>query len=143
YEQRFNDAMGDDFNTPVAVAALFDLARDINRLRAVEPARAAALGALLCRLGGVLGLLARDPESYLKRSLPTITATANITQAGDTVSATIVDGLSDSQIDQLIEQRATARKTKNWAESDRIRDALKSQGVILEDAAGVTTWRRE
>jgi len=124
YEQRFNAAMDDDFNTPIAVAVLFDLARDINRLRADDPAQAAALGALLRKLGGILGILQRTADEYLK--------------AGSTTGA-----LSDAAIDALIAQRNAARKTKNFAESDRIRDALKSQGVLLEDAAGVTTWRRE
>jgi len=124
YEQRFNAAMDDDFNTPIAVAVLFDLARDINKMRTDDPEQAAALGALLRKLGETLGILQRTADDYLK--------------AGSTA-----DGLGDAAIDALIAQRNAARKDKNFAESDRIRDALKRQGVILEDAAGVTTWRRE
>jgi len=123
YEQRFNDAMDDDFNTPIAVAVLFDLARDINKVRTDDPAQAAALGALLRSLGGILGILQRTADDYLK--------------AGSTAG-----GLGDAEINVLIAERIAARNAKNFAESDRIRDALKRQGVILEDAAGGTTWRR-
>ena len=123
YELRFNGAMDDDFNTPIAVAVLFDLGHAINKARADDPALAAGLGALLRKLGGILGILQRTADDYLK--------------AGGTA-----DGMSDNDIDALIAQRIAARKAKNFAESDRIRDALKSQGVILEDAAGGTTWRR-
>jgi cysteinyl-tRNA synthetase len=123
HERRFNDAMDDDFNTPIAVSVLFDLARDINKLRADDPTQAAVLGALLCRLGGILGILQRTADDYLK--------------AGSTAG-----GLSDVDIDALIAQRIAARKAKNFAESDRIRDELKAKGVILEDGPGGTTWRR-
>ena len=108
---------------PIAVAVLFDLAHDINKARTEDTAQAAALGALLRKLGGILGILQRTAADYLK--------------AGGTA-----DGLSDDDIDALITQRNAARKAKNFAESDRLRDALKSKGVILEDAAGGTTWRR-
>jgi cysteinyl-tRNA synthetase len=124
YEQRFNDAMNDDFNTPVAIAVLFDLARDINKLRVDKLEQSASLGKLLRKLGGILGILQRSAEDYLK--------------AGGAVG-----GLSDAEIDTLIAERLTARNAKNFAESDRIRDGLRRQGVILEDAAGGTTWRRE
>jgi len=123
YEQRFNDAMDDDFNTPIAVAVLFDLAHATNKARAEDPEVAAVLGALLRKLGGILGILQRTADDYLK--------------AGGTA-----EGLSDDDIDTLIAQRNAARKAKNFAESDRLRDALKSKGVVLEDAAGGTTWRR-
>jgi cysteinyl-tRNA synthetase len=123
YEEAFNAAMDDDFNTPVALAVLFDLARDINRLAPSDPAHAAALGALLRRLGGVLGLLAREPQAFLQGTVA----------AGE---------LSAGEIESLIQARTTARKNKQWAESDRVRDELKARGVILEDAGGVTTWRR-
>lgn len=76
------------------------------------------------RLGGVLGLLQADPEGFLK----------------DTKT---VSGLAPEDVEHLITQRDVARTSKNWGESDRIRDWLKAQGVILEDNAGKTTWRRE
>ena len=124
YEARFFSAMDDDFNTPEAIAVLFELASDINRIRKTQSdAAAAPLGALLKRLGNIIGLLNEDPESWLKGAAQT-------------------DGLSDDAIEALIRQRLDARKAKNWAESDRIRDELKAQGIQLEDGAGGTTWRR-
>ncbi len=124
YEQRFHAAMDDDFNTPGALAVLFELARDINKLREEDnPAAAAPLGAALRRLGGILGLLTREPQGFLR--------------------AGAADGLTDEQIEALIARRTEARRNKNWAESDRIRDELKGQGIILEDAAGQSTWRRQ
>jgi cysteinyl-tRNA synthetase len=126
YESRFQAAMDDDFNTAEALAVLFDLAREINKARETDNQRAAGLGALLRRLGGVLGLLQADPEGYLK--------------GGETGSE---DGLSDAEIEDLIEARQQARQDKNWAESDRIRDQLQEAGIILEDGAQGTTWRRQ
>jgi cysteinyl-tRNA synthetase len=114
--------MDDDFNSPVALATLFDLAREINRVRATDPAEARALAGRLRELGGILGLLGRDPAQFLK---------------GHAVS-----GTGDAEIEALIAARTAARTGKNWAESDRIRDDLKARGVILEDKAGATTWRR-
>jgi cysteinyl-tRNA synthetase len=124
YEQRFNAAMDDDFNTPEAIAVMFELARDINRIRTTQSDPAAApLGALLKLLGKTLGLLQDDPEEWFKGS-------------------TSSDGLDNDSIETLIQQRLAARQAKNWAESDRIRDELKAQGIILEDSAGRTTWKR-
>ena len=123
YEQSFFAAMDDDFNTPVALAVLFDLARDINRLQATDPSHAHALGGELRKLAGILGLLQREPQAFL--------------QGGP-----VADGLSAQQIEALIRQRVEARKNKQWAESDRVRDELKASGVILEDSGGATTWRR-
>ncbi len=125
FRERFDAAMDDDFNTPEALAVLFDLAREINRVRESDPTRAAALGAELRALGGVLGILQDDPEAYLR---------------GEGLGAP--DGLSDAEIEDLIEQRVAARKAKNWAEADRIRDALGAASVVLEDGPAGTTWRR-
>lgn len=123
---RFYEAMDDDFNTPVAVAVLFDLAREINRQKGENSELAAGFAATLRRLGGLVGLLESNPETFLKLS--------------DGSSAQM--GLMDYEIDQLIEERIAARENKEWAEADRIRDQLKEQGVILEDVAGGTSWRR-
>jgi cysteinyl-tRNA synthetase len=123
YEQRFVEAMDDDFNTPIAVAELFSLASDINKTRASDPAQAAALGALLRKLGGILGILQRS--------------------AGDYLQSGAAAGLSAGEIEALIAARTAARKARNFAESDRIRDQLKARGVILEDGSGGTGWRRE
>ena len=124
YEQRFNAAMNDDFNTAEAVAVLFDLVRDINRLRTEDAVQAARLAGTLQTLGRVLGLLQSDPESFLK----------------DTGAAS---GLTLAEVEQFILQRNAARINKNWKESDRLRDWLANQGIILEDSAAGTTWRRE
>jgi cysteinyl-tRNA synthetase len=121
---RFVAAMDDDFNTPEALAVLFDLAREVNRLRRESDAAAAPLGAELRRLGGILGILQDDAETYLR--------------GGEGVD----EGPSDAEIEGLISQRLAARKARNWAEADRIRDALKEKGVLLEDGPGGTTWRR-
>ena len=124
YVSRFNEAMNEDFNTPEAIAVLFDLANQINKLKNSEPVRAASLAATLKHLGGILGLLQESPEVYLKST------------------AHSDDGLSDQQIDELITQRSLAKADKNWAEADRLRDELNAQGIELEDKAGVTSWRR-
>ena len=123
YADRFNAAMDDDFNTPEALAVLFDLVREINRVRQEDTEKAAALAAELRHLGGVLGILQADPEQYLR--------------GGDSTS-----GLSDDEIESMIQQRQEAKAGKDWAEADRLRDALKDQGVVLEDSPQGTTWRR-
>jgi cysteinyl-tRNA synthetase len=117
---RFREAMDDDFNTPEAMAVLFDMANEINKAHSSE------LAAQLRALGGLLGLLGRDSAAFLK-------ATAGSADA---------DALTYEQIETLIEQRAGAKKVKNFAEADRIRAELAKAGVVLEDAAGGTTWRR-
>lgn len=124
YEEKFHAAMQDDFNTPEALAAMFELVREINRVRADDEAKAAALAASLRAMGDILGILQQDPEAYLRGGEP-----------GD-------DAASDADIDAMIEARATAKSDKNWAEADSIRDELQAMGIVLEDGAGGTTWRR-
>ena len=118
YAQRLRAAMDDDFNTAEAVAALFELANEVNR--SASPALAAQLKAL----GGVLGLLGRAPQAFLQAGAP---------DAG---------GLDADAIEAKIAERAAAKKAKNFADADRIRAELTEAGVILEDGAGGTTWRR-
>ena len=122
YAERFRAAMDDDFNTPEALAVLFDLATAVNRARE-QGEYPSDLAATLRELGECLGLLQDDPDAFLK---------------GGAGAA----GLSDAEIQSLIEARRAARAAKDWAESDRIRDLLKDQGVILEDGPQGTTWRR-
>jgi cysteinyl-tRNA synthetase len=118
---RFAEAMDDDFNTPEALAALFDLAREINRLRDADPARAAGLAGLMRCLGGEIGLLRNDPVDYLQAA------------AG---------GPDASVIEAQIEARRAARAAGDFAAADRIRDELAAEGVQLEDGPEGTTWRR-
>ncbi len=137
FASRFREAMDDDFNTPEALAVLFDLAREINRLKEADGEAAAALGGVLRELGGVLGILQEDPEAFFKSAvvqLVGVEATAQIGQLGEK---------ADAEIDAMIEARLEARKAKNWAEADRIRDELQAAGIILEDGPqGKTSWRR-
>jgi len=128
YSQRFAEVMDDDFNTPAALALLAELRKDISRrVDAGEQDEADSLASLLVELGGVLGILQQDADGWLKRSRPGSEAEG---------------GLSDEQIESLIAQRNAAREARNWGEADRIRDQLKDAGVVLEDGAGGTGWRR-
>jgi len=111
HARRFKAAMDDDFNTPEAVAVLFDMATRIN-------AGERGLAPQLRALGGLLGLLQRDPAAYFQ------------------------GGLDAASIETLIRGREAARKRRDFAEADRIRKVLLEQGVVLEDGAGGTTWRR-
>ncbi|MGB5606650.1 MAG: cysteine--tRNA ligase [Gammaproteobacteria bacterium] len=128
YTQAFFAAMDDDFNTPEAIAVLFDLAREINKSRATDMNRANQLGSRLRELAGILGLLQADAEVFLRAS-PVMRGDAG-------------QQLSEPEIESLIEQRLTARKEKNWSEADRIRTELESRGIVLEDGAEGTAWRR-
>ncbi len=120
YENRFKQAMDDDFNTPVALAVLFDLARDLNKAKESALETVAKLAATLKFLGGLLGILQNDANVFLQ------------------------GGSQDLDIEQQIQARIDAKKAKNWALADNIRDDLKTLGVILEDAPnGTTLWRRE
>jgi cysteinyl-tRNA synthetase len=132
---RFQEAMDDDFNTPEAIAVLQTLTREINTAKdAGDAARAAALGAELRYLAGVLGISVTPKEWF---SL----GTKLVSQGGSKAAPTAT--LTDSEIAGLIQGRIGARKAKNWAEADGIRDQLTGAGVILEDKPdGRTEWRR-
>ena len=119
---RFREAMDDDFNTPLAVAELFDLASEVNRTKSLATARQ------LKALAGVLGLLQRAPQEYLRGGVGT--------EAGE-------GGLDEARIAGLIAERAAAKKARNFADADRIRTELTAAGIILEDKPdGTTNWRR-
>ena len=120
-EAKFNKAMDDDFNTSEAIAVLFDLAGQINRLRDDDSALALQKAAVLKKLANVLGLLESDPETYLQGG------------AGDAVDV--------EKVESLIQQRLDARANKNWSEADRIRDELNAMNIELEDKDGKTIWR--
>jgi cysteinyl-tRNA synthetase len=136
YAARFREAMNDDFNTPEAVAVLFELANEVNRMRSVGDAR------LLKSLGAILGLLQRDPVEYLRGRW--ITPVAGSIGPAEQTPTVAVDGLDEQTIDELIARRAAARRAKNFAEADRIRKELLDAGIVLEDRPdGTTEWRRK
>ncbi len=116
YAKRFCEAMDDDFNTPEAISVLFELANEVNRSGSLEDA------CLLRSLAAVLGLLGREPGAFLQ--------------------ADSGAGIAAAEIEKRIEARNAARKSKDFAQADRIRDELLEQGVVLEDGPGGTTWRR-
>jgi cysteinyl-tRNA synthetase len=128
YTKVFHAAMDDDFNTPEAIAVLFELAREINKCRETDSGLAGRLAGCLHRLGGILGLLQVEPETYLREA-----ATEPGMAAG---------GLSEETVEGLIARRDSARAQKDWAEADRLRDKLEASGIVLEDSAGGTNWRR-
>jgi cysteinyl-tRNA synthetase len=143
YLRRFEDAMDDDFNTPVAVSILFELANELNKAKKRNDViKAAELAGSLKHLGGLLGILQADPGSWLKMGNVTRPLTGQpIPVKPGKLNPDI--SYTDQQIDENIHLRLEAKKNKNWARADQIRDELKSAGIILEDAPdGTTSWRR-
>ena len=139
WRARFEQAMDDDFNTPEALAVLFDLARECNRLRTADEAAAARLGSNLKYLAGLLGLLQDDPEAFLQSSPFNF-----IDGVFPVLSGRLIEGpLDETVVETLVAERAAARKAKNWAEADRIRVLLQEAGIVLEDTPKGTLWRRE
>ncbi|ERF77415.1 cysteine--tRNA ligase [Gallibacterium anatis] len=119
--EAFKAAMDDDFNTPGALSVLFDMARELNKLKAEQNPQTDAFAARLRELAEVLGLLYQDPETFL--------------QAG-------IDDDETKTIEALIAQRNQARANKDWAAADAARDKLAAMGVVIEDGANGTTWRK-
>jgi cysteinyl-tRNA synthetase len=111
--------MNDDFNTAGAVAELFSLAADLNKSKSPQVAEQ------LRALGGVLGLLQQDADTYLQ-------SVAGITDDGEA-----------QRIQTLVDERTAAKKARQFAEADRLRANLLAQGIVLEDGPGGTTWRRQ
>ena len=119
FRERFFEAMNDDFNTPIALSVIFDLVHAVNTAREKNAPELIGLGLLLKSLGNILGLLERDPQAYLQ-------------------------GKSEdkAEIELLIAEREEARTTKNWARADELRKQLAAMGVVLEDTAQGTIWRK-
>ena len=120
FENRFNAALDDDFNTPIALSILFEIAKIINTEREKDKDLAEALAQLLRKLGRFLGILENDSESYLKQGTE----------------------ISNADIENKIQQRNSARASKDFALSDQIRDELSQLGIVLEDSTTGTTWRK-
>ncbi|KAA3666339.1 cysteine--tRNA ligase [Pectobacterium carotovorum] len=124
FEARFREAMDDDFNTPEAYSVLFDMAREVNRLKTEDVQAANQLASALRKLSGVLGLLEQDPEQFLQNGAQ-------------------VDDDEVKEIEALIQQRKDARAAKDWALADQARDRLNEMGIVLEDGSQGTIWRRK
>ncbi|OWV29617.1 cysteinyl-tRNA synthetase [Halomonas campaniensis] len=122
YRQRFTQVMDDDFNTPEALAVMFELAREVNRAKQEQPIEAAKLAGELKQLGSVLGLLQQVPQTFLKGTQ----------QQGMP--------LSESEIEAKIAQRIEAKVNKDFAQADAIRDELAALGIILKDSREGTSW---
>ncbi|MDI1279159.1 cysteine--tRNA ligase [Methylobacter sp.] len=170
YKTRFEQAMDDDFNTPVAVSVLFEIAKRLNMSKiALEMIRSSGedgrffaevdgqpyddeseqaqrikvirLASTLKQLGGLLGILQDDADVFLKGGIfhAQISDSGSVTEAVDVTRQTI-----EEYVKQQIQARLDAKKAKDWALADKIRNDLKEQGVILEDSPdGTTSWRRE
>ena len=121
YVAKFRKAMDDDFNTPEALPVLFELAKELNRVKDSDAEQAGKLAYVLRSVAEVLGVAQQDPEAFLQGG-----------QADDEVA----------HIEALIAKRNEARASKDWAAADEARDALNALGVVLEDSAGKTTWRK-
>jgi cysteinyl-tRNA synthetase len=121
YEKRFNTALDDDFNTPIALSILFEIAKHINTERDKDPEQARALSQLLRKLGDYLGILQHSTEDYFKQGV----------------------SISDAEIEKKINKRNEARAAKDFSISDQIRDELLTLDVVLEDNENGTTWRRK
>jgi cysteinyl-tRNA synthetase len=122
WTKRFADAMNDDFNTPEAIAVLFDLASEVNRAQGEEKHQ---LANTLRSLGGLLNFLQRDPVAFL--------------QGGSKEE----DALSTAHIEEQMNARIAAKQAKDFAKADFIRKTLLEQGIVLEDKpGGITEWRR-
>ena len=120
YLARFEAAMNDDFNTPIAFSVLFDCAKDLNKAKSDAPEQATKLAAVLKGLGNILGCLQDDPQAFLQSD----------------------SGIDAAEVEALIAQRNQARADKDWGAADAARDALTALGVVIEDSPSGTSWRK-
>ena len=123
FEKAFFVAMDDDFNTPEAFSVLFEMVREINKEKAGNPDHANQLGALLVKLGGLLGILQNEPGEFLRRA--------------------VSNEVDAAEIEGLIAAREQARADKDWNRADEIRDQLTAMKVVVEDGAAGSSWRIE
>ncbi len=131
WRQDFIDAMDDDFNSAAAVAVLFEVSKEINRWLdeekvADKPQVAVRVAGFLREIGGPLGLLQEKPRDFLQRT-----------------TGKVGEQLEAAEIESLIAERSVARKERNWAEADRVRDLLDEKGIVLKDSADGTKWQRK
>ncbi len=122
FVERFKQAMDDDFNTPEAYSVLFDMAREVNRLKGQDHAAASALAVQMRELADVIGILYQEPDTFLQGD-----------ESDDEVA----------EIEALIKMRNDARAAKDWANADIARDRLNEMGIVLEDGPSGTTWRKK
>ncbi len=125
YNERFEAVMNDDFNTPEAIALLFEITRELNKAKKDQSEQVNDLAFSLTHLAAVLGLLQQEPSAFLQSSKQ------------------LDDGFDPARIEGLIAERNEARANKNFARSDEIRDLLLAEGIVLEDSRQGTTWRKE
>lgn len=121
YLDKFESAMNDDFNMPIAISTLFDIVRDINKQADKASPKAKDLAGILRKLGSILGILEQSPSDFLQ---------------GEN------DEFFTQKVEALIEQRTAARARKDWATADAVRDELNQLGIILEESKTATSWRK-
>ena len=140
YKNRFEQAMDDDFNTPVAISILFELTNELNKSKKSDPSNAGVLANTIKIVGELLGILQQKPNDFLQG----IAIQSMNHQIGNLSHNFQMNVESNAWIESNIMERSHAKKSKNWALADQIRDELKKHGVILEDKPdGTTSWRRE
>jgi cysteinyl-tRNA synthetase len=143
YLHRFEQAMNDDFNTPLAISILFELANELNKAKRQDMGSpdSVRLASSLKQLAAILGLLQHDAQDWLKGKLSVDEKPLPI---GELLLGRFENKLDDKFIDEQIQCRLAAKKNKNWPEADRIRDELKQQGILLKDNPdGSTDWYKE